>query len=76
MCWCASTARYLWNRLNRNIRSNCGFCAEILHKWKWLPPPVHDCGDDRQTLQHIVIDCQTRYLHLKEIFNNLNQRLD
>lgn len=51
--------RHEWSRLNR-IRSKCGVCADLLHKWGAIDTPVCDCGVERQTIAHIVTECQRR----------------
>lgn len=51
--------RHIWARLNR-IRSKCGVCADFLHICGVLDTPLCDCGADRQTIVHIVTECQGR----------------
>lgn len=48
--------RKIWSTLNR-VRTNCGRCADSLHKWKKIPSPGCNCGAERQTIQHIVQEC-------------------
>lgn len=51
--------RKIWTTLNR-IRTNCGRCADSLHKWGMTSSPRCDCGAERQTVQHIVQACSLR----------------
>ena len=45
--------RRTWSQLNR-IRSNHGRCNSMLHKWDPGISPTCHCGDDNQTIHHIV----------------------
>ena len=51
--------RKAWSTLNR-IRTNCGTCADSLHRWGKLPSAACDCGEERQTVKHIVQECPLR----------------
>lgn len=51
--------RKVWTQLNR-ARTNHGRCADFLYKWGKLSNPSCDCGEERQTVQHIVRECNLR----------------
>lgn len=48
-----------WLQLNR-VRSNHGRCKSLLHKWDPGISPACDCGNQMQTIHHIVNDCPNR----------------
>lgn len=48
-----------WVTLNR-IRTNTGKCAHSLHQWGKLASPACDCGEEHQTIRHIVTECPNR----------------
>lgn len=48
-----------WVTLNR-IRTNTGKCAHSLHQWDKLASPACDCGEEHQTIRHIVTECPNR----------------
>lgn len=45
-----------WKTLNR-IRTSHGLCRDSLHKWGLSQTPSCDCGNPRQTINHIVREC-------------------
>ncbi|KAG5861564.1 hypothetical protein JTB14_035901 [Gonioctena quinquepunctata] len=60
--------RRLWSKLNR-VRTDCGKCADSLHKWGRAESPQCDCGSPRQTIRHIISECPNRsYDHDLEDF--------
>lgn len=46
-------------RLNR-IRTGQGRCNELMHKWKFKESLECDCGASIQSMQHLILDCQSR----------------
>lgn len=48
--------RHEWKTLNR-IRTSHGLCRDSLHKWGINQSPSCDCGEPRQTINHIVREC-------------------
>jgi len=48
-----------WSMLNR-LRTGHGCCADMMHKWRLRDNPACDCGNDIQTVNHIIIECQSR----------------
>ncbi|KAG5863991.1 hypothetical protein JTB14_034392 [Gonioctena quinquepunctata] len=52
--------RRLWSKLNR-VRTDCGKCADSLHKWGRAESPQCDCGSPRQTIRHIISECPNRF---------------
>lgn len=51
--------RCTWSTLNR-LRTGHGRCGYLLNKWGFQDNPVCDCGNGEQTINHIVVDCQSR----------------
>lgn len=41
-------------------RTDHGRCGYHLHKWGFKDNPVCDCGNGKQTINHIVVDFQGR----------------
>ncbi|VVC33892.1 Hypothetical protein CINCED_3A009600 [Cinara cedri] len=37
-----------------------GRCANMMFKWRLQDSPACDCGNDRQTINHIIKECQLR----------------
>lgn len=54
-----SLPRRKWVVLNR-IRTNHGRCGSLLHKWGMRSSPECDCGEEKQTIRHIVTECPRR----------------
>nr|CAI5856365.1 unnamed protein product [Callosobruchus analis] len=75
--------RKVWSTLNR-IRTKHGRCADSLYTWGKIPTPNCDCGADRQTIRHIVEDCERRayggnyadFLTTKDAAMGYNRNLD
>lgn len=51
--------RHIWKTLNR-IRTSHGVCRDSLYKWGFAESPSCDCGEPRQTIQHITTTCPLR----------------
>ncbi|KAL1465708.1 hypothetical protein WDU94_005254 [Cyamophila willieti] len=51
--------RKTWVTLNR-IRTNHGVCADMMYKWGKAASPQCDCGNPKQTIRHIVLECPTK----------------
>lgn len=51
--------RHIWVMLNR-IRTNCGRCEDSLFRWNFSESPACDCGAERQTIKHIIVECPNR----------------
>ena len=51
--------RHEWSVLNR-LRTGNGRCADMMFKWRLQNSPACDCGNDRQTINHIIKECQIR----------------
>jgi len=52
--------RHEWSVLNR-LRTGHGRCADnMMFKWQLLVSPTFYCGNDRQTVNHIIKECQFR----------------
>ena len=51
-----SLPRKLWCNLNR-LRSGHGRCNVMLHKWKIVNDPSCPCGNQQQTMNHLLKDC-------------------
>ncbi|KAI8431898.1 hypothetical protein MSG28_004452 [Choristoneura fumiferana] len=49
-------ARKLWCRLNR-LRTGHGRCHYFRHKWGWRDSALCECGEEAQTMEHIVQRC-------------------
>ena len=48
--------RKTWTALNR-IRTNHGICADSLYKWGRTQSAGCDCGAEKQTVRHMVMEC-------------------
>jgi len=48
-----------WSMVNR-LRIGHGQCGYLLHKWGFQDNPICDYGIGEQTINHIVVDCQSR----------------
>ncbi|VEN43210.1 unnamed protein product [Callosobruchus maculatus] len=48
--------RHTWKTLNR-VRTSHGICRDSFFKWGISESPSCDCGEPRQTVQHIVTEC-------------------
>jgi Reverse transcriptase (RNA-dependent DNA polymerase)/Endonuclease-reverse transcriptase len=48
-----------WVLLNR-FRTNHGRCAFLMHRWRLTESPNCDCGEESQTMLHIVNECPGR----------------
>ncbi|KAI8434197.1 hypothetical protein MSG28_012309 [Choristoneura fumiferana] len=48
--------RKLWCRLNR-LRTGHGRCHYFRHKWGWRDSALCECGEEAQTMEHIVQRC-------------------
>uniref|UniRef100_A0A8D8ZM48 Reverse transcriptase n=1 Tax=Cacopsylla melanoneura TaxID=428564 RepID=A0A8D8ZM48_9HEMI len=51
--------RRTWVSLNR-ARTNCGRCADMFHKWGIQVSSACDCGAEKQTVHHIILECPLR----------------
>ncbi|KAE9523030.1 hypothetical protein AGLY_016661 [Aphis glycines] len=51
--------RHEWSVLNC-LRTGHGRCADMMFKWRLQDSPACDCGNDRQTINHIIKECQIR----------------
>jgi len=51
--------RKIWVRLNR-IRTGQGRCNELMYKWKFRESLGCDCGANKQSMQHLILDCHLR----------------
>uniref|UniRef100_A0A2S2QWX2 Uncharacterized protein n=1 Tax=Sipha flava TaxID=143950 RepID=A0A2S2QWX2_9HEMI len=47
-----------WSTLNR-LRTRHGRCGYLLLKWGFQDNPIRDCGNREQTINHLVVDCQS-----------------
>jgi len=51
--------RCIWSTLNR-LRTGHGRRGYLLHKWRFEGNPTCDFGNGEQTINHTVVDCQSR----------------
>lgn len=49
----------IWYTLYR-IQTGHGCCRALLYKWKFQDILACDCGNGKQTINHIVTECQLR----------------
>jgi len=42
------------------IKTGQDRCGHILHTWKNRDDPSYDCGETKQTIEHIVTECSKR----------------
>lgn len=58
----------------KSVRTGYGRCGFSMHQWKFRDIPACDCGNDTQTIQHIVTDCPKRRFvgEMKDFFRLTN----
>ncbi|KAF0758812.1 Uncharacterized protein FWK35_00015717 [Aphis craccivora] len=54
--------RHEWSVLNR-LRTGHGRCADMMFKWRLQGSSACNCSNDRQTINHILKECQLRKFH-------------
>nr|XP_014345499.1 PREDICTED: uncharacterized protein LOC106703989 [Latimeria chalumnae] len=52
------------------IRTSYGCCSHVLHKWKMKNSPICDCGEDIQTVEHLVNCYPTKILPWRNSFDS------
>lgn len=69
--------RKLWRNLNR-LRTGHGRCNEMLYKWRIANDPSCTCGNQHQTMNHLLMDCPIfKYNgNVKDFFDMTSQALN